>query len=53
MDFNFKFSEKEANIILGSLAKQPFESVAELIQSIQKQASEQASEKEPEVKSKK
>jgi len=37
----FKFTEQEANLILQSLAKQPFEVVYLLVAKVQKQASEQ------------
>ena len=37
----FTLSEQEANIILQSLGKQPFEIVFQIIASIQKQAQEQ------------
>lgn len=41
MELNFKFSVEEANLILAALAKQPFETVVNLITKIQEQAKSQ------------
>jgi len=40
-EFEFQVSEQEANLIVGALAKMPFESVAALIAKIQQQAQAQ------------
>lgn len=41
MEFNFKLTEKEAQIILNALIKEPYVEVVDLINKIQAQASEQ------------
>ena len=38
---NFEFTEKEANIILNSLVKQPYEVVFKLVENLMSQAKEQ------------
>lgn len=40
-ELTFTVSEAEGNLIVGALAKQPFETVAGLIQKLQSQAMEQ------------
>jgi hypothetical protein len=45
-NFSFTITEQEANIIIGALAKQPFEVVANLIQKLQVQATKQQNEKQ-------
>jgi hypothetical protein len=45
-NFSFTLTEAEANIIIAALAKQPFEVVANLIQKLQTQASNQQKNKE-------
>lgn len=42
MEFSFKVTEAEANIIVAALAKQPFEIVVGLIGKLQQQAGEQS-----------
>ena len=44
MEFRFKLSEHEAQIMLNALAKEPYGLVIEVINKIQKQASEQMKE---------
>jgi hypothetical protein len=46
-DLTFKITEAEANLLIGALAKQPFEAVAGLIQKLQMQAMEQLSPPAP------
>lgn len=41
MEYNFKVTDKEANTILNSLAQMPYLTVVDLINKLQKQASEQ------------
>lgn len=41
MELNFKLSVEEANLVLAALAKQPFETVVNLITKIQEQAKTQ------------
>ena len=43
MNFTFELTDQEANIVLSSLAKQPYEAVAGLIVKIQQQAERQLS----------
>jgi hypothetical protein len=45
-NFSFTLTEAEANIIIAALVKQPFEVVANLIQKLQTQASNQQKSKE-------
>lgn len=45
-EYSFSITEAEANIIIGALAKQPFELVAHLIQKLQLQADKQRKNKE-------
>jgi hypothetical protein len=45
-NFSFTLTEQEANVIIASLAKQPYEVVANLIQKLQVQASNQQKNKE-------
>jgi hypothetical protein len=45
-NFSFVVSEQEANVIIGALAKLPFEVVAPLIQKLQAQATKQQNDKE-------
>lgn len=44
--FSFTITEAEANLIIASLAKQPYEIVANLIRELQVQASNQQKNKE-------
>jgi hypothetical protein len=44
--FSFTVTEAEANLIIASLAKQPYEVVASLIRELQVQASNQQKNKE-------
>jgi hypothetical protein len=44
-NFSFTVTESEANLIIASLAKQPFEVVASLIQKLQAQATKQNNER--------
>lgn len=41
MEFTFKLSEKDAQIILNALIKQPYIEVVDVINKVQEQASEQ------------
>lgn len=43
--FTFEFTEKEANIVLNSLAEMPFKAVSDLIQKIITTANKQQVEK--------
>jgi hypothetical protein len=43
--YSFVLTEQDANIIIGALAKQPFEVVANLIQKLQSQATKQSNDK--------
>ncbi len=45
-NFSFVVSEQEANVIIGALAKLPFEVVAPLIQKLQAQATKQQNDKQ-------
>lgn len=47
MEYNFKFTEKEANIILNALGQQPYITIADIIQKMQQQATEQRNLVEP------
>jgi hypothetical protein len=47
MTFKFDLTEQEANIIMGALTKQPFESVADVIFKLRTQANEQIPKEEP------
>lgn len=44
--FKFEFTIEEANIVLASLGKMPYESVAALVENIQRQAKDQMDAKE-------
>jgi hypothetical protein len=44
--YSFVLTEQDANIIIGALAKQPFEVVVNLIQKLQTQAEKQRNAKE-------
>jgi hypothetical protein len=46
MEFNFKLSQGDAQKVLNALAKEPYVSVVEVINVIQKQANDQVKEKE-------
>lgn len=41
MEFNFKLSEQEAQIVLNALIKEPYGSVVDVVNNIQHQAIEQ------------
>lgn len=47
--FEFKLTLEEANLVLGALGKQPFETVAKLINNIQSQAQPQIERVQKEV----
>lgn len=47
--FNFELTLDEANVVLGSLGKQPYEAVANLIQKIREQAQPQLARVQAEV----
>jgi hypothetical protein len=47
MEFNFKLSLEQANIILNALAKEPYNVVFSVIETISKQANEQTAQNQP------
>lgn len=48
-EFTFVVTESEANVLIASLAKQPYEAVAGLIQKLQLQAAPQLKQQPPDA----